>query len=186
MAVADDPSLDLGTGDFALAFWVRTSDADGVKVVLDKRVPGVIQGYHAYLWDGRPGLQLADDATGSDNFVASRSVADGTWHFVTMAVDRDDPEGLRIRVDLLPAEVFDPTVRPGSLDNDAELTLGRRSAGFGEERWFSGELDEVRVIGWAATPAYLASLYFECTDVAFNDGFETGDLTSWPIAVTAP
>ncbi len=130
--VPNAPQLNVGTGDFSIALWLRTDDDGGVKRIFDKRVrSATLTGYHMYLWDGNLGFQLADGngqiakckwdnaAPQCTNFTSSAFVADGKWHHVVVTIDRDQRGGMHFWVDGTQVAQFDPTGRPGSLDNAA-------------------------------------------------------------------
>ncbi|MEM1202631.1 MAG: LamG-like jellyroll fold domain-containing protein [Acidobacteriota bacterium] len=151
LSTPDAPGLDLGTGDLTFGAWVRTSVGDGVQALLDKRSAGPVRGFHTFLLNGRPGIQLADGAT-ARNFVSPRSIADGALHQVVFSVDRDGADGLRIFIDGALDSSFDPRPVAGPLDNGERLTIGRRSDGLGADAFFTGLLDEVFLIGRALEP----------------------------------
>ncbi len=150
--VADDLRLDLGTGDFTLNAWIKTRQARSqVWVILDKRGKA---GYHLYNYRGHLGLQLS--AGGFSNYEGP-FIADGRWHHVAVAVDRDRADGIRWFID--GKETWarqDPTPRQGSLDNASPLFLGGRRHGGGA---FVGELDEVAIFSRALTAGEIAKLY---------------------------
>ena len=152
--VPDGDAIDFGSGDFSVAFWLRSTIGSGTASVLDKRgfdVSSVI-GYHVYTWNGRLGFQLADG--GWTNWTSTGFVADGEWHHVAVSVDRDQTDGLRFYVDgvALP-DVIDPTVRSGSLSNASDLTLWKSSD------WLAvKEMDELVLADRVLSPMEIASL----------------------------
>jgi len=140
------PSLDLGTDDFSIAFWISTTSAGSVAPVLDKRSPAHT-GYHAYLWQGWPGVQLAVDESNHQNFWCEEAfVADGSFHFVAITVARGSTSGGRFYVDgqHVASCDFDPTPYSGSLSDSEELVFGRQSDGFGTDL-LGGLLDELQL-----------------------------------------
>jgi hypothetical protein len=187
---ADHPELDLGTGDFSIDAWVRSSgNPSGVVTILDKRenVWTVPRGYHLYIYNGQLGLQMADaSGTGPTlwdcnlpplnsactNYTASGGpdVADDEWHHVTATVDRDDPNGGgKLFVDGALVHSFDPTIRALSLDNVAELRIARESSG---APYWPGEIDEVEVfkreLSRAGTPFRRATAPVPRTRAAYR------------------
>ena len=176
VAVPHHLSLDFGTLDLSVSFWIRTTDADGTKVVLDKRA-AADHGFHVFLSSGRPGIQLRDGVA-SAGFVSPVGVADGTYHHVAIVVDRDQVDGGTIFVDGVAERVFDPTTVPGSLDNEEELRLGRRNDPFGGDGYLQAELDEVLLYASALSEGSVLELY-DGWQGLFADGFEAGDTTPW-------
>ncbi|MCA9698202.1 MAG: LamG domain-containing protein [Myxococcales bacterium] len=169
MQAADNSALDFGTGDMSLAMWVKTTDTNGVKVLVDKRkeISNDVQGYVAYVYNGKLGFQLAD-GTGSStcsssasasctNYDSGRFVADGAWHFLVVSVDRDSTTGLRFYVDGDLVKSSNPTVRPGSLSNSRPLRIGARSeSGTGK---LLGSVDEVMLFSRSLTAWEVAGIH---------------------------
>lgn len=141
VTVPNDSLLDVGASDFSIDAWVRTS-AQGVRTILDKRI-NPPHGYHFFIFNGRPGLQLAAGGTWT-NYLAAESVATGDWVHVAVTVGREDPQGIRFYIDgLQSGPPQDPTYFAGYLDSGSPLVLGSRSfqlAGF-----WDGELDEIEL-----------------------------------------
>ncbi|WP_375767980.1 protein kinase [Archangium gephyra] len=169
----DTQALDLGEGDLSLAAWIRTTDAEEVKVLLDKRHEGPSQkdpvvGYALFLYRGRLSFQLADGkgsgrcnmhpgAASCSNYQSGHFVADGAWHLVTLTVERGAQDGGTFYVDGVPVARFNPLLHPRSLDNGKPLRLGSRSSS--ETGLLHGLLDEVTVWNRALTPAEVSRLY---------------------------
>jgi len=181
VSIPSSAELSVGTGDFSLVFWVRTTAGagSGFRAIQDKRwaVPDV--GYHVFLNEGRPGLQLMDSQD-TCNFVAPSSIADGNFHLLAITVDRDSGTGGKIYVDGEVELEFDPTVVQGSLANGQEFRLGRRSDAWGGDGYFDGTIDEVRFYDRALSEAevdYNYATTFE-TEI-FSDDFETGTTGDW-------
>lgn len=152
--VASTDGLNLGTDDFSLVAWIRTTQATGTQSVLDKRAGAV--GYHLFISNGRPGLQLADGAFA--NFGSARSIADGNWHLVAVTVDRDRADGIRFYVDgQWVAPAADPTARRRSLSNRSVLRMAKRT--LTNDGLWRGALDEVAIHRRVLTASEVAALY---------------------------
>ena len=161
---------DIGTGNFSVDLWIRTTAFAGVQAFLDKRVlsPSV-QGYVFYLSDGRLAFQLADGGSGSTfcdstadssctnwgSATTSPNVADGQWHLVAATIDRSSAIGGKLWVDGAVILTFDPRVRPGSLSNSAKLRIGNHVSG-GQ---FNGSLDEIEIFNTVLEPSDITALY---------------------------
>ncbi|MCI0490195.1 MAG: HYR domain-containing protein [Blastocatellia bacterium] len=159
--VPDDPSLDVGTGDFSIDAWIQTSNNTGVQAIVDKREetsPGVFFGYSLFTFNGNLGVQLSDGIFG--NFISTTDVADGLLHFVAVTVDRDSSTGGVLYVDGMPVLTFDPTSRPGSLDNAGDFRIGGNLPGPpGSEALFNGLIDEVEFFDRALSAAEIQSIF---------------------------
>ncbi len=164
VAIPDADELDVGTGDFTVDAWIRTTDDGGVVTILDKRTDDAngVTGYSLFLSDGFLGFQMADGGGGSSicstsasssctNYIAgTNNIADGGWHLVVVTVDRDNPSGLVFYVDgSQVGAAFNPTFRTGSLSNTSPLYFARRS--FSAVAFFDGTIDEVELFGRALT-----------------------------------
>ncbi len=171
--VPDHPELNVGTGDFTLDAWVRTS-ASGLMVLVDKRSGPTPKGYSLYIVDGRLGFQMANGSGSATcaptprpgvacaNYVAPSSgplVNDGQWHHVAAVVDRSDPQnGVRLYVD--GSQVFSgPPMVSDDLDNPSDLYLGVRTPGTGSGAWLNGELDEVELFKRALSAGEIKALF---------------------------
>ena len=163
--VPDDELLDITelldeTGDFSIDFWIMTTDATGVSVLLDKResFPN-IRGYSLYLYNGSLGCQMADGVgtPAYTNFTSSASVATGFWTHAAVTVDRDKVDGGKFYVNGALAYTFNPTSENGSLENDAPLRIGCES--FSLVDFFSGNLDELSLYACVLTPEEVNAIY---------------------------
>ncbi len=144
-------TLNLGSSDFTVDYWIRTTSTNGVAPVVDKRDPNPLRGFTAFLFNGYPALQLAV-ASGFDNYIltaanggAAAFVADGQWHLVAVTVDRDNPSGVRFYVDGVPVGApFNPTNRQGNLNSSVSLKIAAREPALGGGT-LNGTLDEIEI-----------------------------------------
>ncbi len=160
------PSLNFGTGDFSIAAWIKIEhpdDAKSVRVLVEKReqVGSSFFGYSFYLHNGRLGLQLADGKYfnyGSDLVVP----ADGLWHFAAVTVDRNNSVGGTFYLSqgamgnfTIQTASFNPTNRPGSLDNARPLRIGSLTLS-APQALLKGSLDEVMMFNRMLTSDEIA------------------------------
>jgi hypothetical protein len=175
--VQSHPELNVGTGDFTIDAWVRSSRL-GLQTILDKR-DTPLRGYSLFVFNGRLGFQMSDrpgtDVCSTNNAtsactnwvapVGSKSVTDGQWHHVAAAVDRDNSSGGLLYVDGTIVLVFDPTIRELSLDNGGPLRIATTS--LSTSSW-QGDIDEValfkRALGGSEVQSiYKADRYGQCS-----------------------
>lgn len=154
VAVPNGPAVDFGTGDFSIDFWMRSTQSSGIHALLEKRVlsPQAL-GWTVFLSSGRLAFQMAEGgssfcdtstATGCTNWDSGATVTDGAWKFITITVDRDQPDGLKFWVNGQLISSHNPTLRQSSLANNAPLYLGRHADGqVGKS--YQGDLDEVEL-----------------------------------------
>ena len=155
--VADHSEINFGTGDFSIDGWIRTTDASGVDVILDKRVASPnIQGYHLGVFNGNLSLQIADGIlVGGQTYTIYNStafVATGNWEHFAVTVDRDNPAGIVFYLNCAQVGVAqNPTGRQGSLTNISPLTIAVRSIALGGGGYFNGCLDELELFNRVLT-----------------------------------
>jgi len=169
--VPHSPSLNFGTSSFSIDAWVNTTASSRVKVLLDKRSGSTPKGYHLYLWNGKPGIQMARglgssgcEAYPTPNVAcfnyggSSPFIADGVWHHVVWVVDRTDLQnGVRIYVD----GVLSYTGRPmtDDLNTTSDLYMGMGTPAMGGGGFFRGELDEVELFNRALNQTDIQAIY---------------------------
>jgi concanavalin A-like lectin/glucanase superfamily protein len=157
--VPNYPSLNFGTFNFALEAWVLRDPPDPlVHVIADKRVQtgGSVTGYSFFLYNGRPGLQLADG--GFANYIAPNAVpTDGDWHHVVISVNRSVAAGGTIFVDGVLVWTFDPRPHHLSLTNNSVFRVGADTLSTSSH--FKGSLDEVVAYTRNLLPADVQSMY---------------------------
>ena len=116
LSVADDPAIDVGTGDFSLSFWARL-DASDTQPVLQKNGTS---GFALSFISGA--LNLTLNASGSSNFPLTSSLNDNKWHCYVVTVDRD---GNAIAyVDNVAQTGVVVSGKGGNLDNSADFLIG--------------------------------------------------------------
>jgi len=139
-----DPTLNFGYDDFAISFWVKPYSTKVNNTICDKR-DAYGYGYHVTLYYGRPLLQMHDTVYGAANYwggMSSPHVTDGSWHHVSIYVERDSSTGGKIYIDGLCVHTFNPTNHSGSLNNSANLYIGKHKDNSNYN--FEGVLDEYR------------------------------------------
>jgi hypothetical protein len=158
VSVPDSPSLALGTGDFSMDAWIKTSSKKDIGTIQHKLIGNIGYGYHFFIRNGGigPGVQFGDGSNvvtvGADTFLA-----DGQFHHVAVSVRRQAPDGIRIFVDGNLVATKDPRSANGSLDNNVPFLIG----GHNIDAWrsFSGLIDEFQLYKRALTDNEVKSIY---------------------------
>jgi hypothetical protein len=139
-----DTTLDLGTGDFSICAWVKTS-GDGIQMIMNKRsVNPEYPGYQLSIGSsGEARLGLFDGSQAyPNNFKEIASVIkinDGRWHFICGVADRFSSGYIYVDGQLNGSDNI--TNYSGSLDApDANLHIGANQTG---DNPFRGVIDEV-------------------------------------------
>ncbi len=161
--VSPQTELDFGTGDFSIDVWVQTVGSTSTRTLVDKRTgtSSSQTGYALYLYNGKPGLLLADSGSSTSyNSTATSTafVADGTWHHIAVTVDRDYTSGLNIYVDGTSTATFNPTAHMGNLTNNAPLVFGGKNL-ITPSFTFVGRLDELELFNRAITLTEIQDIY---------------------------
>ncbi|PZV11175.1 MAG: hypothetical protein DCF22_15025, partial [Leptolyngbya sp.] len=160
-AIPDAPNV--GTGDFSICLWAKTSGyLRDTEVLLDKRMEtsGPVRGWSLFLYNGQLGFQIADGNWLNFLLVTSgrQAPVDGNWHHLAITINRDQAAGGRWYIDgQAVGSPFSVTHHAGSLSNEFPLTLGRRSDADGG--FFGGELSDVRLYERALTAEEIYQVY---------------------------
>jgi Concanavalin A-like lectin/glucanases superfamily len=126
--------------------------------MIDKRQISPYRGYSFYLYNGRPGVQLADAGAngGYGNYIATPTVpTDGKWHLVAVSVSRAGSASFFVDKSLI--GTFNVSQRSGSLENPSPLRIGSQS--FSVSSLFRGAIDEVAVFRGALTIPEIEALF---------------------------
>jgi hypothetical protein len=173
---------DLGASDLTIDTWVKTNANSGIQPILDKRQASSagLAGYNLFLFNGLVAFQMADGPGSTDcstdpssactNWSAppGTGVADGNWHHITVTVVRNQKDGGTFYVDCVRVGTFDPTVRPGNLNNSAHLWLAAEyniGGSSAPAETLSGCLDELEIFNRALS---LQEIQAFCTAGAYG------------------
>jgi hypothetical protein len=145
-------ALDVGTGDFTVEAWLKTS-VNGERTVVSKR-PSSGPYWQFTVTDdsghaGHVRVNLSDGAVNRQAYGPAVRVDDGAWHHVAVVFDRD--VGIIVYVDGSSASTAGASA--GDVGNAASLLVGKATA-YG---YFSGDLDEVALYPHALQPARIGA-----------------------------
>jgi hypothetical protein len=148
-------SLDMGTGDFSVEAWIKTS-VHGEQAVISKKGSSGPNWLVTVTDDsgqvGRVRAYIKDASTSRTAYGPSIRVDDGKWHHVVVLFDRDT--GVRIYVD--GASSLKTGAVTGTVANSGALKVGAASS----YKYFSGRIDEVaiyrRLLSQARIEAHIA------------------------------
>ena len=155
--VPNHPALNFA-GDFSIDAWVNTTNTT-TAAIIDKRTGTANNptGYHLFLFGGQLGFQLADGSPFLNHLAPPPAINNGTWHHVAVTIARTSPTGGRLYVDGVLVLTFDPTTRPGSIANAANLRIGQRYLTATQD--FKGAIDEVELFDRAITAQEIQSIF---------------------------
>ncbi|MEK8021267.1 MAG: S8 family serine peptidase, partial [Candidatus Parabeggiatoa sp.] len=166
---ADSPTLNVGTGDYSMAIWVRYEGSGQLDfwsiegVLIDKREPVNAKGFSLYFFGpGQIGTQIADNGKYHfGNFNEKAVLEDAQWHHVVATVERKSTTGLKLYLDGKVITTRDPTALAGSLDSPGTFKVGHSYAyqPYSVHGFLNGSVDDVRLYNRALSESEIQTLY---------------------------
>ena len=153
VAISDNAALNFGTGDFSIAF-VMKSDVAGFDRVLDKR--DLTNGYTINIGPSKNIVLELNDGTGSSQFATSTIYADGKLKHVVISFDRSGNADFYINGAF--DEGIDISSKSGNLDSTSDLFIGA-DAPSGTGIFYDGQLSGLKMYSTTLTAAQVADLY---------------------------
>ena len=153
VAISDNAALNFGTGDFSIAF-VMKSDVAGFDRVLDKR--DLTNGYTINIGPSKNIVLELNDGTGSSQFATSTIYADGKLKHVVISFDRSGNADFYINGAF--DEGVDISSKSGNLDSTSDLFIGA-DAPSGTGIFYDGQLSGLKMYSTTLTAAQVADLY---------------------------
>lgn len=142
ISIADDPSIDMGTDDFAITGWFNCGSLSNVGSLVNKRENGGnAEGYVVeILTDGTVQAGIRPPVSGSAIKVpSSTGYNDNKWHFFVANYDRSG--NMSIQVDLATPNTANIS-SIGNIDNSNPLYIGQNR--LGNER-YDGSFTSVQI-----------------------------------------
>jgi len=170
---ADDPDLDVGTGDFTLIGWIKTASTDPMGMMAKKQ-GSPEQGYEWIVRDanGVQRLILFTNDIGVQ-IDSNTAVWDGAWHHVAVVVDRQMNQA-RFYLDGQGDSNWQDIsgIGGGSLDNSNPFYVGARAEGgncfngdLGVMSLYKSKLSDSVIADIASGPSPIITLTDENSDV---------------------
>ncbi len=158
VVVSDNDNLDVGTDDFSISAWVKTStNISSWQNIASKRENSASPiGYEFAVKDGKLKAMIADVWTsGNVEFQGATTLTDGEWHHVVGIWDRDGNGYFYLDgvADGTPVSIAGS---PGSLDNTNSFRIG---IGRGDYGYFNGQISQVRLHNRALSAAEVRAAY---------------------------
>ena len=146
--VTDNNAIDIGTGSFSIATWIKPTNDTADGFITIKRNANN-RGYDLYHdSSGKLRFEIGDGTTTVTSTVGTTKVNDNNWHHVTMVVNRASNIG-QIWVDghQEGANIGISSVT-GTLANASNLQIGRQDNG---TSFFTGQIDDFRIYRYPLT-----------------------------------
>jgi hypothetical protein len=201
VSIADDASLDIGTSDFSISAWIKTSSETSQGIYYKHTGSPATTGYDVRITS--TGGIILDFHDGINRYYTSTNVVvwDGEWHHIVGVVDRNSAANTKIYMDgaSLTATPVGTIGNVGTITNTQSAYLGS-SFSDTTKRYFDGSIADARVYddvltsdevnyiytsgkeGTDPTTANLVSQWLldegTGTSAADNAGSNTGTITS--------
>ena len=121
LSIADDPLMDVGTGDFTLSFFARINTSDERHIF--SKLSGT--GYSIKFNSGSLILTMQDSG-GAATFTLATGLNDNKWHTYVVTVDRNDTA--IAYVDNVAQTGVSVSGTAGSLDNSGAFLIGNNNS----------------------------------------------------------
>jgi hypothetical protein len=155
----DNDSLDVGTGDFSIAAWIKTTNATNNGRIFSKGSSQCVPGYMMRLGDDSIWIEAGGSGGGCVTAGPGNvTVTDGQWHFVTWVAKRATNSS--IYIDGLLENVIEQDTSSNDFSNDRNPKIGYNDVGNVPEA-FDGVIDDMRVYRKALTQEEVTALFNE-------------------------
>ena len=157
----DDNDLDMGTSDFTIEAWVKTSASGGATdyVILDKRTgtPNWT-GYYVALDQGDSKANFVIFDVSSTEGKTSSVINDGNWHHIAGSFDRDD--NLSVYLDgNLSSQTDISTYSSSDISSANQFSIGQKSPSASSMVNFNGFIDDVKIYKTARSASQIRRDY---------------------------
>ena len=138
LSIADSANINMGTGNFSLEFYMKADSSDQT----NKRIISKLNsstGYEVYFDSNNKISFFLGDGTNTfvGDVTGGTALNDGKWHHVALSLNRSG--NATLFYDTIPIYIANITSASNSLDNTADLYIGKNSIGNN----FKGILDDV-------------------------------------------
>lgn len=147
-AYSTSNSLNMGTNDFTISTWIKTSNASRAYII-DK---GAGDGLNGYRFETGTDFKLLSLIGGPSSFITAtgnKVINDGIWHFVSVVFTRNG--NVQIYVDGAPSgNPVDISALNGvNITNASNFAIGSNGGGAGVR--YLGAIDDVHIYNYAQT-----------------------------------
>ena len=158
--------LDMGTNDFTLSAWIKTSSSAQMRII-NKRDASSI-GYEMYMTSGQNTLAMLIGDAGGVTFgdsTGTENLRDGQWHHVLITFKRSGNATYYVdgKITGNPKAI---STRTSTISNAQPLYIGRYGAS--AVGFFDGQIDDVRIYNYALTQAQIKDVYNENSAIRFG------------------
>ena len=176
IAVPDNDSLDIGTGNVTVSAWVKPTDLDASYNILDKRGSGNLGIEFMIHSTDRLFFRISDGTTTYYDYSGSLLTL-GQWHHVC-AVWNPSTTYAKFYLDGVDVgRQFNSTkANVGNLDNTSELRLGRASNGYASN-YFDGSISSVSLYNVEKSAEEVYAIYQQ--GITYDESSLSGLVGYW-------
>ena len=177
--VANDNSLNFGTGDFSICAWINTNSDTARQSIIVKGIPlngttnaGYLVSYRGDMANDPIFFTINDDdASGAVIIKYNTSGIANSWVHICCVADRDGNGSIYVNGELKASSSIAGITTDVSIN--ADLAIGQTLSGGGPiaGRYFNGLIDEVRIYNEALTQDEVTTLYQLGRNVKMNSNF---------------
>ncbi|MBW2996158.1 right-handed parallel beta-helix repeat-containing protein, partial [Candidatus Woesearchaeota archaeon] len=173
---------DIGTGDFSITAWIKTTVSPSYMGVIVERSSSYAtngKGFNLNLKDGNVESGIGDGNAGDFvNVDSGKNVSDGNWHHIAVTWNRDG--NMTQYVDGIEEKTTDISSVNGDI---SQSTHYLKIATFESiNLFFNGTIDEVMIFNRVLSPEQILALNNSRTDLIVSQETEIGDV--WKACIT--
>ncbi len=171
--IEDDDSINFGTDNFAISFWIKTDTASATEYLLDKRNTALSAGgtgfYIYQTANGKIAGYIGDGTNLDGGYMTNTIIDNNEWHNIILNFDRLSGYVYSyVDGNIIVDKETDISFATGSIDSNNLLRIGKRSYGITVVYEFNGSIKEVRMFRKNLDSQEIVDLYN-------NEFYETGE-----------
>ena len=171
----DRATLDMGTGSFTVACWIKTPTTGGMQFIIQKWEDGAQPGWALKYHAGNKNLYAyVDDATTEISHVGSSSLINGRWFHVAFTLDSTANELYIWANGSLLSTAKSADI--GTLSTSSSFRIGADHAGANA---FRGTISDAVVYNTNLSASQMKIIYNGREPYNHNEGALTSNLVSW-------
>lgn len=164
ITVGNDASLNMGTGNFSIQAWVKTTSATSQQIISKFKNSASFDGYGLTI--DTVGLITFQVNVGTNAF-GDVDVSDGGWHHIVATYEGNTVDGMKIYVDGVEDVSARETSGTPNLDNTNSLYIGIAQDGTSFD--MNGDIDETGIWNRTLNALEISDLYNNGTGISYTD-----------------
>jgi|GEM_PF-1807844 len=154
ISVANDSSLNFGTGDFSLSFWIKKDlSSNNSEIILEKIDPNRKSGYGLSVHFNKSIFLSLGSSTGIHAYCCGGELSDNKWHHIALTVENNSY--LTVYRDGVYCRRY--SIKSFNLSNNSDLKIGTGTM----RPDLNGALDEMEIFDKELTSSEVKNLYYK-------------------------